>query len=104
MIKGRVTIARIGFRIAVAVPSTRGPMKYAQKPWMRTLSKIAFATQSATALIASATRSRIATRPVYGDRGTLAGAADVAQLVEHFTRNEGVPGSSPGVGFASGRR
>jgi len=27
--------------------------------------------------------------------------ADVAQLVEHFTRNEGVPGSSPGVGFAS---
>src|SRR5438876_1296346 len=27
------------------------------------------------------------------------GPADVAQLVEHFTRNEGVPGSSPGVGF-----
>ena len=27
--------------------------------------------------------------------------ADVAQLVEHFTRNEGVPGSSPGVGFAA---
>jgi hypothetical protein len=26
------------------------------------------------------------------------GLADVAQLVEHFTRNEGVPGSSPGVG------
>jgi hypothetical protein len=25
--------------------------------------------------------------------------ADVAQLVEHFTRNEGVPGSIPGVGF-----
>jgi hypothetical protein len=25
--------------------------------------------------------------------------ADVAQLVEHFTRNEGVPGSNPGVGF-----
>jgi hypothetical protein len=25
-------------------------------------------------------------------------SADVAQLVEHFTRNEGVPGSSPGVG------
>jgi hypothetical protein len=25
--------------------------------------------------------------------------ADVAQLVEHFTRNEGVPGSRPGVGF-----
>src|SRR4051812_9768052 len=24
--------------------------------------------------------------------------ADVAQLAEHFTRNEGVPGSSPGVG------
>ena len=24
--------------------------------------------------------------------------ADVAQLVEHFTRNEGVPGSNPGVG------
>ncbi len=32
--------------------------------------------------------------------GTLARThADVAQLVEHFTRNEGVPGSSPGVGF-----
>ena len=27
--------------------------------------------------------------------------ADVAQLVEHFTRNEGVPGSSPGVGSLS---
>ena len=27
--------------------------------------------------------------------------ADVAQLVEHFTRNEGVPGSSPGVGFGA---
>ena len=26
--------------------------------------------------------------------------ADVAQLVEHFTRNEGVPGSSPGVGLS----
>ena len=25
--------------------------------------------------------------------------ADVAQLVEHFTRNEGVPGSIPGVGL-----
>ena len=28
----------------------------------------------------------------------IAANADVAQLVEHFTRNEGVPGSSPGVG------
>ena len=28
--------------------------------------------------------------------------ADVAQLVEHFTRNEGVPGSNPGVGFFRG--
>jgi glycosyltransferase involved in cell wall biosynthesis len=27
--------------------------------------------------------------------------ADVAQLVEHFTRNEGVPGSSPGVGLVN---
>jgi hypothetical protein len=27
--------------------------------------------------------------------------ADVAQLVEHFTRNEGVPGSNPGVGSGS---
>ncbi len=35
-----------------------------------------------------------------GGAGTLARThADVAQLVEHFTRNEGVPGSSPGVGF-----
>src|ERR1700692_4379576 len=29
---------------------------------------------------------------------TLAPPADVAQLVEHFTRNEGVRGSSPRVG------
>ena len=29
--------------------------------------------------------------------------ADVAQLVEHFTRNEGVPGSNPGVGSGAGR-
>ena len=29
-----------------------------------------------------------------------ASCADVAQLVEHFTRNEGVRGSSPRVGFA----
>ena len=29
-----------------------------------------------------------------------AGRADVAQLVEHFTRNEGVRGSSPRVGLA----
>jgi hypothetical protein len=28
--------------------------------------------------------------------------ADVAQLVEHFTRNEGVPGSNPGVGSEKG--
>jgi hypothetical protein len=27
--------------------------------------------------------------------------AGVAQLVEHFSRKEGVPGSSPGVGFLS---
>ena len=27
--------------------------------------------------------------------------ADVAQLVEHFTRNEGVRGSSPRVGFVT---
>ena len=27
------------------------------------------------------------------------GPADVAQLAEHFTRNEGVGGSSPPVGF-----
>jgi hypothetical protein len=33
-----------------------------------------------------------------GCRGTIPANADVAQLVEHFTRNEGVPGSSPGVG------
>ena len=30
--------------------------------------------------------------------------ADVAQLVEHFTRNEGVPGSSPGVGLGASPR
>ena len=32
---------------------------------------------------------------------TIVGRADVAQLVEHFTRNEGVPGSNPGVGLRS---
>jgi hypothetical protein len=31
-----------------------------------------------------------------------AGRADVAQLAEHFTRNEGVGGSSPPVGFKKG--
>ena len=30
----------------------------------------------------------------------LAVPADVAQLVEHFTRNEGVRGSNPRVGFS----
>jgi hypothetical protein len=35
-------------------------------------------------------------------RGTISDLADVAQLVEHFTRNEGVRGSSPRVGL--GRR
>ncbi len=30
--------------------------------------------------------------------------ADVAQLVEHFTRNEGVPGSIPGVGSGKSLR
>src|SRR5204863_4633727 len=34
--------------------------------------------------------------------GSLDLRADVAQLVEHFTRNEGVPGSSPGVGSPLG--
>ena len=33
------------------------------------------------------------------ESGEIPAIADVAQLVEHFTRNEGVPGSSPGVGF-----
>jgi hypothetical protein len=38
-------------------------------------------------------------------RGPLAGArADVAQLAEHFTRNEGVRGSSPRVGSSEVRR
>jgi hypothetical protein len=32
----------------------------------------------------------------------LAADADVAQLVEHFTRNEGVRGSSPRVGLEAG--
>ena len=35
--------------------------------------------------------------PSAGNQETPANA-DVAQLVEHFTRNEGVPGSNPGVG------
>ena len=39
-------------------------------------------------------------RPKPAERTSLRGAdADVAQLVEHFTRNEGVRGSSPRVGF-----
>jgi hypothetical protein len=40
----------------------------------------------------------IADSPIRAARLKLNGHADVAQLVEHFTRNEGVPGSSPGVG------
>ena len=34
-----------------------------------------------------------------GKGAALLGLADVAQLVEHFTRNEGVPGWSPGIGL-----
>ena len=45
-------------------------------------------------------RSGTPARPGY-TRIRLSSPADVAQLVEHFTRNEGVPGSSPGVGFLS---
>ena len=37
-------------------------------------------------------------RPLPPEDGYSRRTADVAQLVEHFTRNEGVPGSSPGVG------
>jgi len=36
--------------------------------------------------------------PPLASASTIDAPADVAQLVEHFTRNEGVPGSSPGVG------
>ena len=49
-------------------------------------------------LIPTRGRSGTPTRPGY-TRIWLSSRADVAQLVEHFTRNEGVPGSSPGVGF-----
>ena len=48
------------------------------------------------------------TRPAHARRrprrslARLGRRADVAQLVEHFTRNEGVPGSSPGVGLKGG--
>ena len=38
------------------------------------------------------------TRQRWGRTQEIPANADVAQLVEHFTRNEGVPGSSPGVG------
>ena len=38
-------------------------------------------------------------RAARGQPVTSPRSADVAQLVEHFTRNEGVPGSNPGVGF-----
>jgi ATP-dependent DNA helicase RecQ len=37
-----------------------------------------------------------------GRVASIRGRADVAQLVEHFTRNEGVRGSSPRVGLAEG--
>src|SRR4051812_14159634 len=42
--------------------------------------------------------SRRALIPALGKTRICRSFADVAQLVEHFTRNEGVPGSSPGVG------
>jgi hypothetical protein len=41
------------------------------------------------------------TRPGSREIRGIPASADVAQLVEHFTRNEGVPGSSPGVGSPS---
>ena len=53
-------------------------------------------------------RPDLRARPAAPPRGLTAGGAalhlavpaDVAQLVEHFTRNEGVRGSSPRVGFS----
>jgi hypothetical protein len=45
------------------------------------------------------TRSaRAAEEPIPADVASIHSRADVAQLVEHFTRNEGVRGSSPRVG------
>ena len=43
--------------------------------------------------------SGAAAREELGGGGILLVGADVAQLVEHFTRNEGVRGSNPRVGF-----
>ena len=48
--------------------------------------------------------ARPRTRKCRSSNGYSRPSADVAQLVEHFTRNEGVPGSSPGVGFVGKRR
>jgi hypothetical protein len=41
-------------------------------------------------------------RPGNAEIREIPASADVAQLVEHFTRNEGVPGSIPGVGSGEG--
>lgn len=36
---------------------------------------------------------------LYNSKGSFKNCAEIAQLVEHFTRNEGVVGSSPIFGF-----
>src|SRR5215212_11393561 len=91
---GSVSKVRIGLTIAFAAPSTPAPITYDQTPLMWMLLKIRSATHSAAALIAQATRSRRITASILTDRRYTGPPADVAQLVEHFTRNEGVPGSS----------
>ena len=46
-------------------------------------------------------QARMAARAGVAAFATVGRPADVAQLVEHITRNDGVPGSSPGVGLLS---
>ena len=60
MTSGNVRIVSKGLRIALAMPSTAEPIRYAAQPWIETLSHNAFAIQSASRLRAHAMRRRAA--------------------------------------------
>src|SRR6478672_9537347 len=63
------------------------------------ISAVLIGVDSTAVVVRSSGRSRAASAARRaGYTGPASSLADVAQLVEHFTRNEGVPGSSPGVG------
>ena len=59
MISGRVTTVSTGLTMALTIPSTAAPIRYAAQPWMRTPSQRAFAAHRAAALTAHAIATRM---------------------------------------------